>query len=86
MSVKRLSDFKPGDGHPCQPSIADVSSRRPSCMYCRQTLVRILHGPKHTIGGRSCGFPDTWRHCFLPATIVDRPSDNLLILPEWSVG
>ena len=84
--VKALSDFRYGDGHPCQPRFADIPQLRPRCVYCSEQLVRILHGPGHTINGRPCGFPERWRHCFLPARIVDAPSTDFLRLPEWTVG
>lgn len=71
--------------HTCWPRWIDMTHPNPMCADCDQPLVRILHGPGHQLAGKPCGFPQTWRHCFIPKARVDAAERDLLAIPEWRV-
>jgi len=71
--------------HTCWPSFFDMEQTRSKCAECGGSLVRILHGPGHMIDGKSCGFPDMWRYCWITAELAATESADLLTLPRWKV-
>lgn len=81
--------------HTCVPSFFDMGPSA-TCsevvkvddkwVRCGTPLVRIMHGPGHTIDGKPCGFPEQWRYCYLPASFVEARAADLLRLPDWKLA
>jgi hypothetical protein len=65
------------------PTCAEVVKVDGKWVKCGKPLVRIMHGPGHTIDGKPCGFPEAWRYCWVSAELAATASGDLLALPRW---
>ena len=70
--------------HHCFPSFTKMEANT-ECDECHGPLVRILHGPGHQLNGKPCGFPETWRYCWIRAELAATEAADLLTLPRWKV-